>query len=138
MSLNPVTPRKPSGDVSEPSAPTRLAASTISSSPHYTTTRRHSLYGTEDRIVIDPGSLVWKIGFSGESRPRDVLYAGSKLSHALCRSFDKARTAPERDEDERVLGQVLVRPRPRPRAFMIACCARGRFGALTCRANVNE
>ncbi|EJD49546.1 actin-like ATPase domain-containing protein [Auricularia subglabra TFB-10046 SS5] len=96
----------------EPSAPTRLAASVIGSSPHYTTTRRHSLYGTEDRIVIDPGSLVWKIGFSGESRPRDVLYAGGKLSRAICRSFDKARTAPERDEDERML-EVLLQDRLR-------------------------
>lgn len=42
-------------------------------SPHYATTRRHSLYGTEDRIVIDPGSRVWKVGFSGEGRPREVF-----------------------------------------------------------------
>lgn len=111
MSHPPVTPRKASGEEA-PSAPTRLAASVLASSPHYTTTRRHSLYGTEDRIVIDPGSLVWKIGFSGESRPRDVFYAGERLSGAVCRTFDKARTAAERDEDERMLEvQLQVRLR---------------------------
>ena len=33
---------------------------------------QHSLYGTEDRIIIDPGSRVWKVGFSGEGKPRHV------------------------------------------------------------------
>ncbi|GAA5965451.1 hypothetical protein JCM3765_002387 [Sporobolomyces pararoseus] len=43
-----------------------------SSSPHYSTSlrSRHSLYGTEDRVVLDLGSRVWKIGFSGEPAPR--------------------------------------------------------------------
>lgn len=45
-------------------------------SPHYQTTRRHSLYGTEDRVVLDPGSRIWKVGFSGEGRPRDVFAVG--------------------------------------------------------------
>ncbi|KZV94722.1 actin-like ATPase domain-containing protein [Exidia glandulosa HHB12029] len=106
MSHAPVTPRKASGEEA-PSAPTRLASAVLASSPHYTTTRRHSLYGTEDRIVIDPGLLVWKIGFSGESRPRDVFYAGAHLTKAVCSSFDKARTAAERDENERMLEVLL-------------------------------
>ena len=46
----------------------------VQASPHYQTTRRHSLYGTEDRIVINLGSRVWKVGFSGEGRPRDVFF----------------------------------------------------------------
>ncbi|WWC95350.1 hypothetical protein V866_002212 [Kwoniella sp. B9012] len=44
------------------------------SSPAYSS-RRHSLYGIEDRVVIDPGSRVWKVGFSGESDPRSVFYS---------------------------------------------------------------
>jgi len=35
---------------------------------------RHSLYGTEDRVVLDLGSRVWKVGYSGEPGPR-VGYA---------------------------------------------------------------
>lgn len=67
----------------------RLGTHVQASSPHYTTTRRHSLYGTEDRIILDPGSRVWKVGFSGEGRPRDVFAVGSgggglwRLSSAL-------------------------------------------------------
>ena len=60
----------------DPSTPVLARTGTVvQSSPHYTTTRRHSLYGIDDRIVLDPGSRVWKIGFSGEGRPRDVLFA---------------------------------------------------------------
>ncbi|WOO78512.1 Actin-related protein 10 [Vanrija pseudolonga] len=40
-------------------------------SPAY---RRHS-YGAEDRVVIDPGSRVWKVGISGEADPRAVFWA---------------------------------------------------------------
>lgn len=74
MSHLSTTPR--SKHTAEPKTPTqnRLQSSIIQSSPHYVTTRRHSLYGTEDRIVIDPGSRVWKVGFSGEGRPRDVFF----------------------------------------------------------------
>ncbi|WWD20116.1 hypothetical protein CI109_104591 [Kwoniella shandongensis] len=43
-------------------------------SPAYSS-RRHSLYGIEDRIVIDPGSRVWKVGFSGETDPRAVFFS---------------------------------------------------------------
>ncbi|KAI5478184.1 hypothetical protein MNV49_005351 [Pseudohyphozyma bogoriensis] len=30
-----------------------------------------SLYGTEDRVVLDLGSRIWKAGFSGEGSPRE-------------------------------------------------------------------
>ncbi|WVW86693.1 hypothetical protein I302_108747 [Kwoniella bestiolae CBS 10118] len=43
-------------------------------SPAYSS-RRHSLYGIEDRVVIDPGSRVWKVGFSGEPDPRSVFHS---------------------------------------------------------------
>jgi actin-related protein 10 len=44
-------------------------------SPHYSTSlrSRHSLYGTEDRVVLDLGSRCWKVGYSGEPSPRAVL-----------------------------------------------------------------
>lgn len=44
-------------------------------SPAYTTNlrSRHSLYGTDDRIVLDLGSKVWKAGFSSETNPRLVI-----------------------------------------------------------------
>jgi actin-related protein 10 len=69
----------------------------VQASPHYQTSRRHSLYGTEDRIVIDPGSRVWKVGFSGEGRPRDVFFV-----HPLW-SLQRSPDPIQRDEDERVL-----------------------------------
>ncbi|KAL1407462.1 hypothetical protein Q8F55_006895 [Vanrija albida] len=43
-------------------------------SPAY---RRHS-YGAEDRVVIDPGSRVWKVGISGEADPRAVFWAADE------------------------------------------------------------
>ena len=69
MSTVPATPRRATQELATPAATpqaSRVAASHIvQSSPHYTTTRRHSLYGTEDRIILDPGSRIWKVGFSG-------------------------------------------------------------------------
>ncbi|KIO34497.1 hypothetical protein M407DRAFT_209681 [Tulasnella calospora MUT 4182] len=73
MSAVPATP-------SRSSAAAAARADLLASSPHYTTTKRHSLYGTEDRIIIDPGSRVWKVGFSGEGRPRDVFVVKHTLS----------------------------------------------------------
>ncbi|WVQ75050.1 hypothetical protein IAR50_004659 [Cryptococcus sp. DSM 104548] len=43
-------------------------------SPAYSS-RRHSLYGIEDRVVLDLGSRTWKVGFSGEPDPRAVFFA---------------------------------------------------------------
>ncbi|KZT39144.1 actin-domain-containing protein [Sistotremastrum suecicum HHB10207 ss-3] len=68
----PSTPRRQASF--DPTTPASTRPTGVISSPHYTTTRRHSLYGTEDRIVIDPGSHIWKVGFSGEGRPRDVFF----------------------------------------------------------------
>lgn len=74
------------------------AANAQAPSPHYTTTRRHSLYGTEDRIVIDPGSRVWKVGFSGEGRPREVFSVSDpKTGTPLWPDFSGKSTA-ERDD----------------------------------------
>ncbi|KAJ9118244.1 hypothetical protein QFC22_004153 [Naganishia vaughanmartiniae] len=44
-------------------------------SPALSNLKKHSLYGTEDRVVIDPGSKIWKVGFSGEARPRKVFWS---------------------------------------------------------------
>src|SRR6266404_4426326 len=84
-----------------PAGVTKIArtahSSAVQASPHYQTTRRHSLYGTEDRIVIDPGSHVWKVGFSGEGRPRVVFFV-----HPLW-SLQRSPEPTQRDEDDRVL-----------------------------------
>ena len=78
-----------------------------SGSPAYTTTtRRHSLYGTEDRIIIDPGSQVWKVGFSGEGKPRHVGVVGQGSQATLWGSTQKYTTE-EREEADRVLAQRL-------------------------------
>lgn len=62
---------------SRPTAPPARAP-LVAPSPHYQTKdhKRHSLYGNEDRVVLDPGSSVWKVGFSGEAKPRAVFWAG--------------------------------------------------------------
>ncbi|KAJ9093460.1 hypothetical protein QFC19_008319 [Naganishia cerealis] len=44
-------------------------------SPALSNLKKHSLYGTEDRVIIDPGSRIWKVGFSGEARPRKVFWS---------------------------------------------------------------
>lgn len=104
MSAVPHTPRA-KGAV-DPTTPigARIGA-TVQSSPHYTTTRRHSLYGTEDRIVLDPGSRIWKVGFSGEGRPRDVLLAtphGASLW-----SLSRPPGMEEREEEEKMLEEGM-------------------------------
>lgn len=68
----PLTSRAiPGSSVSIPTGP----------SPAYTTNlrSRHSLYGTDDRVVLDLGSCTWKAGFSSETRPRVVISV-----HELC------------------------------------------------------
>lgn len=62
-----------------------VGTSALTASPHYVTSTRsrHSLYGTEDRVVLDLGGRVWKVGFGGEPGPRVVcpapLEGGSTL-----------------------------------------------------------
>ncbi|GAA5913253.1 uncharacterized protein JCM6883_005297 [Sporobolomyces salmoneus] len=79
------------------------------SSPHYSTSlrSRHSLYGTEDRIVLDLGSRVWKVGFSGEACPRycvgvDKLLAREEYAlqqyNNLTRRGDRGGEEEEEDE----------------------------------------
>ncbi|KAH7868394.1 fungal-specific actin related protein [Lentinula edodes] len=102
MSTVPETPRSKTSF--NPSTPTtsRITGSHVQSSPHYTTTRRHSLYGVEDRIIIDPGSLIWKVGFSGEGRPREVFYAGGKAAKGLW-DLTRATDGAERQEEDKLL-----------------------------------
>ena len=99
----PSTPRSRTSHATFPATPAGVTSArtahsgAVQASPHYQTTRRHSLYGTEDRIVIDPGSRVWKVGFSGEGRPRDVFFV-----HPLW-SLQRSPNPIQRDEDDRVL-----------------------------------
>ncbi|KAK7033266.1 actin-related protein 10 [Favolaschia claudopus] len=105
-------PGTPQGKTSfDPKTPTiaRVASTSsapIQSSPHYTTTRRHSLYGVEDRIIIDPGSRIWKVGFSGEGRPRDV-FCGSGSSESPLWTLSRAADPSEEAEQERMLEYKL-------------------------------
>ncbi|PCH42073.1 actin-domain-containing protein [Wolfiporia cocos MD-104 SS10] len=107
MSAAPTTPRRhASSDIGSTSTTphtTRVSTShAVQSSPHYQSTRRHSLYGTEDRIIIDPGSRIWKVGFSGEGKPRDVFYAGGEGCSSLW-SLNRALDLADRAEEERML-----------------------------------
>ncbi|KAK2460960.1 hypothetical protein APHAL10511_007430 [Amanita phalloides] len=94
----PSTPR------GKPTTPTTRTSAThiIHSSPHYATTRRHSLYGVEDRVVIDPGSHVWKVGFSGEGRPRHVFHAGGPSGAPLW-NLKRASDLVARAEEDKLL-----------------------------------
>ncbi|KAJ7104005.1 fungal-specific actin related protein [Mycena belliarum] len=99
----PATPQgKTSYDPKTPTIARVASTSAVQSSPHYATTRRHSLYGVEDRVIIDAGSRIWKVGFSGEGRPRDVFYAGG-LNETPLWSLSRAKDAAEKAEQERIL-----------------------------------
>ncbi|EIW57670.1 actin-domain-containing protein [Trametes versicolor FP-101664 SS1] len=110
MSGVPATPRRTAHESATPAATpqtTRVAAShTVQASPHYQTTRRHSLYGTEDRIILDPGSRLWKVGFSGEGKPRDVFLAEGETGQSLW-TLNRASNPVEREEEDRVLEAKL-------------------------------
>ncbi|KXN91653.1 Actin-related protein 10 [Leucoagaricus sp. SymC.cos] len=98
------TPTTPTArTVHHPTTPAtaRLTSHIMQSSPHYTTTRRHSLYGVEDRVIIDPGSRIWKVGFSGEGKPRNVFYAVGPNDTLW--NLSRAADAQERAEEDRVL-----------------------------------
>ncbi|KAF8181279.1 fungal-specific actin related protein [Pholiota molesta] len=106
MSNPPVTPRTKATYNPTTPATARVAATNapgVHSSPHYATTRRHSLYGVEDRVVIDPGSRIWKVGFSGEGRPRDVFYGGGSSNAAPFWKLTRAKDSGERAEEEKLL-----------------------------------
>lgn len=109
MSTVPGTPRAKTGIIPATPTTTRVAGShVLQASPHYTTTRRHSLYGTEDRVVIDPGSRIWKVGFSGEGKPRDVFYADTKNYSSLW-SWSRATDPAEKAEQDNMLAINLER-----------------------------
>jgi actin-related protein 10 len=75
MSESPATPAVRRDRERTPLAASTSATATKTASPHYATSlrSRHSLYGTEDRVVLDLGSRCWKVGYSGEPFPRAVL-----------------------------------------------------------------
>ncbi|KAJ7707537.1 fungal-specific actin related protein [Mycena rosella] len=109
MSAVPSTPQgKTSFDPKTPTVSRVASTSAVQSSPHYGTTRRHSLYGVEDRVIIDAGSRIWKVGFSGEGRPRDVFYAGGVNEPPLW-NLSRAADAAEKAEQERILEVKLER-----------------------------
>lgn len=104
MSNVPTTPRA-SRTVHHPTTPAtnRVTTSHVTqASPHYTTTRRHSLYGVEDRVVIDPGSLIWKVGFSGEGKPRDVFFAAGKEMQVMWK-LNRTSDPQARAEEDKML-----------------------------------
>lgn len=74
-------------------APSSAAAASSSRS-------RHSLYGNEDYLVLDLGSRVWKVGFSGESSPRAVFDIAAETGSELW-DFDAAtdRSGRERERE---------------------------------------
>jgi actin-related protein 10 len=99
----PVTPRgKTSYNPTTPAVTRVATAHVIQSSPHYSTTRRHSLYGVEDRVIIDPGSRIWKVGFSGEGKPRDISLAGGTTGQSLW-NLRRATDPLERMEEDKLL-----------------------------------
>ncbi|KAJ6623966.1 actin-domain-containing protein [Mycena sp. CBHHK59/15] len=103
MSAVPGTPKgKTSFDPKTPTIARVGSTSAVQSSPHYATTRRHSLYGVEDRVIIDAGSRIWKVGFSGEGRPRDVFYARGVNDPPLW-NLSRATDPVEKAEQERLL-----------------------------------
>ncbi|BGP19168.1 hypothetical protein JCM10213v2_007255 [Rhodosporidiobolus nylandii] len=83
---------------------TEQLLSAATTSPHYTTSlrSRHSLYGTEDRVVLDLGSRVWKVGFSGEPAPRE----GGSVLKALA----KEGRVPRGEDDDRIWGLERSEP----------------------------
>lgn len=75
---------------SEPLSSNYLSSYTSSTSFH-SFPRRQSIYGTEDRVVLDIGSLYIKCGFSGESHPRHVVSTSSRLQQSVGREGESYR-----------------------------------------------
>ncbi|ODO00748.1 hypothetical protein L198_03075 [Cryptococcus wingfieldii CBS 7118] len=82
-------------------------------SPAYSS-RRHSLYGIEDRVVLDLGSRTWKVGFSGEPDPRAVFFArGSSIRDQSSEAWDLDLDSVNairgsRSEGDRLIGIRIV------------------------------
>ena len=56
--------------------------------------------------MIDPGSHIWKVGFSGEGRPRDAFFGGSPDGLSLW-GLTRARDQLDREEEDRMLQAKL-------------------------------
>ena len=65
------------------------------------------MYGTEDRIIIDPGSKYWKVGFSGEGKPRQVYQVVQANDEPTLWSWHSSRTPEEYEEADRMLAARL-------------------------------
>lgn len=52
--------------------------------------------------MIDPGSRIWKVGFSGEGRPRDVFFGDEQGRRAIWR-LARATNPLDREEEDRML-----------------------------------
>lgn len=68
-------PSRASSSADQPTSSSGTGTSSTSQaySAYSGVTRRHSLFGTEDRVVLDIGSRYSKFGFSGEPRPRAIV-----------------------------------------------------------------
>jgi actin-related protein 10 len=53
-------------------------------------------------VVIDPGSRIWKVGFSGEGRPRDVFFPQGRNGAPLW-TLSRASESAERVEEDTLL-----------------------------------
>jgi actin-related protein 10 len=96
-----IPPRRPTSI--DDGAPIQRASSSSYSAGGGSHYRRHSLYGTEDRIIIDPGSKLWKVGFSGEGKPRQVYNVARPGEEPTIWNWKISSTAEEREEAERIL-----------------------------------
>jgi actin-related protein 10 len=56
--------------------------------------------------VIDPGSRIWKVGFSGEGRPRDAFFGHGQDGLPLWR-LTRATNQLDREEEDRILQAKL-------------------------------
>jgi len=56
--------------------------------------------------VIDPGSRIWKVGFSGEGRPRDVFFGNGEDGQALW-GLTRSTNQFDREEEDRMLQAKL-------------------------------
>jgi len=56
--------------------------------------------------VIDPGSRIWKVGFSGEGRPRDVFFGDGQGGRALW-ALTRATNQLDREEEDMMLQAEL-------------------------------
>ncbi|KAH8083010.1 actin-domain-containing protein [Filobasidium floriforme] len=81
-------------------SPSSLGRATGSSPAYLSSIRKHSLYGTDDRVVIDPGSRIWKIGFSGEPRPRKVFFVKDSFNSKSKTKTEAALTTANEDDSE--------------------------------------